>query len=87
LSSRTVRLSFTIPSATATTLKERVKAGKRSGFVAEAIKERLRSIQEEEFRREMIEGYIAEREEDIALNREWEAITLEGWPEYEEVNS
>ena len=30
---------------------------------------------------ELDEGYAAGREEDAQLNREWEAATLESWPE------
>ena len=84
--SKSIRFNFTLPLATANNLKKRVGSGKRSAFVPEAIEEKLRSI-EKEFQREMIEGYIARREEDKPLNEEWEAITLEGWPEYEDVNS
>ena len=77
---KTVKLNFTIPEKTASTLKKRVRARKRSAFVAEAIEEKLRLIQEEEFRKEMIEGYMAEREEAAEINAEWEKITLEKWP-------
>ena len=35
------------------------------------------------FEEELIQGYIERYEEDRALNKEWEAVTLEGWPEYE----
>ncbi|MBM3925927.1 MAG: hypothetical protein FJ320_08070 [SAR202 cluster bacterium] len=78
--SRTVKLNFTIPEKTASTLKERVRSRKRSAFVAEAIEEKLRSIEQKEFEQEMIEGYIAEREEGAQINAEWEKITLEKWP-------
>jgi len=75
------KVTFTIPDEVATSLNERVPYGRRSAFVAAAIRDRLRRMHEDERSRELKEGYSARREEDVAINAEWEAATLESWPE------
>jgi hypothetical protein len=50
-------------------------------FVNEALAARADAIERESFEREMMEGYIASREERRELNRDWEVIDGEGWPE------
>ena len=37
------------------------------------------SKEEQRLRQELIEGYIATREEDAEINKIWEAATLERW--------
>lgn len=78
---KTLRLNFTIPEDVNKQLRELVAPRKRSRFVSEAVREKLQKIEEEKFNQELIRGYIERREEDIALNKEWEAATLENWPE------
>ncbi|MBI2916805.1 MAG: hypothetical protein HYY01_02325 [Chloroflexi bacterium] len=78
---KTVRLNFTIPEDTATALKSRVGQRKRSAFVAAAIREKLSQMEREELTRLLIEGYQARRQEGEQINAEWEAATLENWPE------
>ncbi len=75
-----VKLNFTIPEEVAYKLRQLVSQRKRSAFVAVAVQEKLQKIEEERIEQDLIEGYIERREEDMELNEEWEAITLEGWP-------
>lgn len=79
-----IRVNFTVPADLLTRLKESVRDRQRSHFVAEAIQEKLARLEEEKLDAELAEGYRVRAEEGAAVNAEWEAITLEGWPEYEE---
>ncbi len=76
-----VKVNFTLPEELNEMLKAQISDRKRSAFVAEAIRERLKRIEQEKLRDLLIEGYQARREEDAQINAEWEAITLESWPE------
>jgi hypothetical protein len=56
-----------------------------SQFVNEALASRLDSLEREpseaeHLEREMIEGYIATREDRELLNRDWSAMDGEAWP-------
>lgn len=75
-----VKVDFTIPSDLDERLRQSVEAGKRSNFVADAIREKLAALEREKVRAELREGYLATRDEDAEINRTWEAATLEGWP-------
>jgi hypothetical protein len=50
-------------------------------FVKEAVAARVATIERERIEREMMEGYIAQREEREEMNRDWEHVDIEGWPE------
>lgn len=56
--------------------------GKRSRFIADAVKRRIRELEKERLRKEMAEGYQAVRQESEELAREFEAADLEGWDDY-----
>lgn len=77
---RTVKLNFTIPQDVAAQLKASVGERGRSAFVARAIRERLRELEEERLNAELVEGYKARLEEDSELNDEWEQATVQSWP-------
>ncbi len=78
----TLKVNFTIPEDVVRKLRNLVDDRKRSAFVAEALREKLRRIEEEKLKQELIEAYKERYEEDMELDREWEAITLENWPEW-----
>ena len=50
-------------------------------FVNEALAARADAIEREALEREMMEGYIASREDRRDLNRDWKGIDGEGWPD------
>ncbi len=52
-----------------------------SQLVNELLAERLAGLEQAEIEALMQEGYIATRQERLELNREWQAIDGEGWPE------
>ncbi|MGE4547670.1 MAG: hypothetical protein AB7E28_07860 [Desulfurella sp.] len=70
------RLNITIPEDI---VKKLDKISNKSRFIAEAVKEKLDELEMQELERLLIEGYKAVKEEDRAVNKEWEEITLEGW--------
>jgi len=70
------RLNITIPEDIARKLN---KIPNKSKFIAEAVNEKLDELENEELMRILAEGYKAVKEEDKAVNKEWEKITLEGW--------
>ncbi|GFP32167.1 hypothetical protein HKBW3S42_00472 [Candidatus Hakubella thermalkaliphila] len=76
---KTLKLNFTIPEEVAEALKTRVSKRKRSAFVAAAVLDKLKELEQEQLRQALMEGYQARREEDTEINKKWEAATLEGW--------
>lgn len=76
---KTIKVNFTIPEDVVATLKARVGERSRSAFVGAAIRDRLAQLEEDELRQNLIEGYLARREEDAEVSKEWEGPTLEHW--------
>ena len=74
------KMTFTIPEEVVDRLKEMVVHSQRSAFVASALEQRLRGLEEERLSKELIEGYIERYEEDNAIDEEWDVTTSEGWP-------
>ena len=74
-----VRQNFTIPEETGRRLKALIADRKRSAFVAEALEDKLKQLEEERLKQDLREGYAARSAEGAAINAEWEAATLEGW--------
>ncbi len=77
---KTTKLNFTVPEDVAAALKARVGKRKRSAFVSAAVLEKLKQLERENLRQDLVEGYQARRTEDATLNEEWESTTLEEWP-------
>jgi HD superfamily phosphohydrolase YqeK len=77
---KTLKLNFTVPEDVAEALKARVGRRKRSAFVAAAVFDKLKELEQEQLRQLLAEGYQASRTEDVEVNQEWEGVTLEGWP-------
>jgi len=70
------RLNITLPKE----IFEKLKAvSNKSEFIADALKEKLEREEKEALDALLCEGYQATREEDRAINAEWEAATLEKW--------
>lgn len=70
------RLNITLPEEIAQEIKD---IPNKSGFISEAVKEKLERINKEKLDKLLIEGYKATRKEDKGINQEWGKITLEGW--------
>ncbi len=76
-----VKVNFTLPEDLLDLLKQNVRNRERSAFVAEALREKLAEQARKQLEAELIEGYQATAKEGARINAEWEAITLESWPE------
>jgi metal-responsive CopG/Arc/MetJ family transcriptional regulator len=70
------RFNITLPEEIALEIKY---IPNKSGFISEAVKEKLDRINKEKLDKLLIEGYKATRKEDKEINQKWEKITLEGW--------
>jgi metal-responsive CopG/Arc/MetJ family transcriptional regulator len=77
-----VRLNITIQEELARQLDKLVGPRKKSQFIAEALKQRIEEIQEEELNRILEEGYKARKQESLSIAKEFEAADVEGWDEY-----
>ncbi len=71
----TVRVNITLPSEIADMLKD-VK--NKSGFIAEAIRDRIEREKKAYLIRELTEGYKASKREDKQLTEDWDATSGDG---------
>lgn len=78
----TVRLNITLPEELAGRLDELAPARKKSCFIAEALAEKIKEIQNDQLQKLLEEGYKATKGESFAIAKEFEPADLEGWDEY-----
>ncbi len=71
----TVRVNITLPLEIAELLKD-VK--NKSGFIAEAIRERIEKERKAYLIRELAEGYKVRKLEDKELTKEWDMTSGDG---------
>ena len=72
------RLNITLPERVAEAIEVYQN---KSKFIAEAINEKIQKDKKEKLDTLLIEGYKSECNTDKKINKEWEAATIEGWPE------
>ena len=77
-----VRLNITLPENLVQELEKAAGPRKKSLFIAEAVKERLKRLEKEVLEKELEQGYRASREQGLDLATEFEACDLEGWDAY-----
>jgi metal-responsive CopG/Arc/MetJ family transcriptional regulator len=77
-----VRLNITIQEELARELDKLVGPREKSHFIAEALKQRIEEIQEEELNETLEEGYKARKQQGLSIAKEFEAVDVEGWDEY-----
>ena len=77
-----VRMNITIPEDLARQLDQLVDSRKKSRFIAETLKERVKKIEEDKLQKMLEEGYKRRKEENLSISRDFESIDLEGWDEY-----
>jgi metal-responsive CopG/Arc/MetJ family transcriptional regulator len=77
-----VRLNITIQEELARELDKLVGPREKSHFIAEALKQRIEEIQEEELNKILEEGYKARKQQSLSIAKEFEAVDVEGWDEY-----
>ena len=78
----TVRLNITVPEKLAHQLDSLVAPRKKSRFIAEALRQRIAKIQDEQMQKLLEEGYKDRKAESRTLAKEFEAVDLEGWDDY-----
>jgi metal-responsive CopG/Arc/MetJ family transcriptional regulator len=72
------RLNITLPERVAEAI---ATYENKSRFIADAIIEKIDKDKKEKLDTLLVEGYKSEYSPDEKVNNEWEAATLEGWPE------
>ena len=72
------RLNITLPERVAEAIEVYQN---KSKFIAEAITEKIEKEKKEKLDKLLIEGYKNEYSSDNKINKEWEAATLERWPD------
>ena len=77
-----VRMSITIPEELAQKLDQVAGSRKKSEFITESLKERIKKMEEEKLQNELAEGYKAQKDESLSIAEEFESADLEGWDEY-----
>lgn len=77
-----VRMNITIPEDLARQLDQLVDTRKKSRFITETLKERVKKIEEDKLQKILEEGYKRRKEESLSISRDFESIDLEGWDEY-----
>ncbi len=82
MSTEMVRLNITLPLSITQELNKFSGPRKRSQFIAEAIKLRIRQLKEKKMEALLVEGYQATKKEGLEMVREFEAIDIENWDGY-----
>ena len=77
-----VRMNITIPEDLARQLDKLVGPRKKSHFITETLKERVKKIEEDKLQKMLEEGYKTRKEESLSIAKEFEPVDLEGWDEY-----
>jgi len=72
------RLNITLPERVAEAIEVYQN---KSKFIAVAINEKIERDKKEKLDKLLVEGYKSEYSADKKTNKEWEATTIEGWPE------
>jgi len=77
-----VRMNITIPEELAQKLDQIVSSRKKSRFIADSLREKIKRIEEEETEKRLAEGYKARKEEGVAIAEDFRSADLEGWDDY-----
>jgi len=77
-----VRITLDVDDALNARLHRLVSGRDLNGFINKAVAEKVAALEKEKIRQSMREGYLATAAEHDELAKDWEAVDLEGWPEY-----
>jgi hypothetical protein len=75
------RTTIQIDESVAQQLRARVPARGQSRFINQAIAEKLAAIERAEREAAMVEGYKSRHAERDDVERDWDLLEVEGWPE------
>ena len=76
-----MRTTIQVEEALAERVRRLIPPRRFNKFVNEALAEKVAALEQRRFEQEMREGYLATRKDRAALNADWAAVDLEGWPE------
>lgn len=82
MSTEMVRLNITLPFSIAEELNQIKAPRKRSQFVAEAVRLRIKQLKDENQEALLCEGQQAEKEEGLKMTKKFEAADFENWDDY-----
>ena len=82
MSTEMVRLNITLPFSVAEELNQIAAPRKRSQFIAEAVRLRIKQLKKKNQEALLCEGYQAEKEEGLKMTKEFEAVDFENWDDY-----
>ena len=68
--------------AIADSLKQFAAPRQQSRFIAEAVTQKIKVLQNEQMEKVLVEGYQATKKEGQRITEEFGACDLEGWHEY-----
>jgi CopG family transcriptional regulator/antitoxin EndoAI len=77
-----VRLNITLPKGLVEAMNRMTEPRKRSWFIAEAVRLKIKQKEKEEMEKLLAEGYQAAAKESRALAEEFKNADLEGWDDY-----
>ena len=77
-----VRLNITLPDELARQLEKVAGSRNKSSFIAEALKQRIKQMKEEELNKILKEGYKERKQESLLIAKDFEPVDLEAWDEY-----
>ena len=82
MDTQNVRLNITLPKDMLRLVDQMSGPRKRSVFIAEAIRLKVKQAREEALEKRMAEGYQAGYQESLDISSEFEDADLEGWDDY-----
>jgi len=82
MDTETVRLNITLPKGLVTAMNRMTEPRKRSRFIADAVRLKIKLKEKEEMEKLLEQGYRAAAKESLSLTREFENADLEGWDDY-----
>ncbi|MEQ1606180.1 MAG: hypothetical protein ABL999_15065 [Pyrinomonadaceae bacterium] len=77
-----VRINITLPEATFALLERVAGKGSRSTFIDDAIKSRVKNLEQQNLREQLKEGAIERAERNLQMAREWSHLEDEVWQKY-----
>jgi CopG family transcriptional regulator/antitoxin EndoAI len=78
------RINISLPASLLRSLDEVAPKNARSQFIAQAVEERIATLQRQELRERLKAGYLANAETDRQLTEEWFTIEQEAYDHYVE---
>jgi CopG family transcriptional regulator / antitoxin EndoAI len=82
MDTQNVRLNITLPKEMLRLVDQISGPRKRSMFIAEAIRLKVKKTREDELEKRMAEGYQAGYRESLGIASDFEDVDLEGWDDY-----